>query len=602
MKKILTICDLYGDHFHWYIDFKPKYYTYYGGIFSILSLLSIIIIFILFGYDDFKRNNPNSNTSTVPPSGYKNIKFGQEKLYLPWRIIDYDENSINITGIIYPKIFYFTVHPDNITGELITKYNLINYKLCNETSMKYLGKEHIIDIPIETLYCIDMEDLKVGGSWNSDFLNFIRFDLYMCKDGIDYNETNSKCTTYESLDKKIGGGESVFFELLYPVVQFQPTNINIPILLVYKTHYYILNKFTNKLDRLYLQEHVFEDEQSWVFNRPKNISYWGINSINGESYIRSDRDVLRFASSSKLYTLNIYFELGIIYYTRKYKKLYEILGEIFPIISAVCSFFSFISRVLNELKIAKALNEYIIGYDFYNKKQPNNIYHKNSINYKSIKPLKTFGEYNKNKSLRNNSFNIYKKKNTNTKEDQLKQIINISNVEDSSKIFCNQNNINININPLRKKFNRKINNSITNKNKINQINNINTINNINNFRQKNEKYPLYYYFFGYLYSRLNFYKNKNNNNFICITRKFYKSFSFFKQLIDISTFLSIYQEFKSFKEVLKEKLNTNETGSVQSDSKYNINRSKKILLTDNNKVNRYKIISPIEIKSKEKII
>ena len=191
MKNFLTICDVYGEHFHWYIGFKPKYYTYYGGIFSILSLLSIIGIFLFFGYDDFKRNNPNSNISTVPPNGYKKIKFGKEKLYLPWRIIDYDENPINISGVIYPKIFYFNVQPDNITGELITKYNLINYKLCNETNMKNLGKEYILDIPLETLYCIDMEDLNVGGSWNTDFLNFIRFDLYMCKDGVDYNKTNS---------------------------------------------------------------------------------------------------------------------------------------------------------------------------------------------------------------------------------------------------------------------------------------------------------------------------------------------------------------------------------------------------------------------------
>ena len=606
------MCDIYGEHFHWYIDFKPKYYTYYGGIFSLLSLLSIIVIFIMFGYDDFKRNNPNSNTSRIPPSGYKNIKFGQEKLYLPWRIIDYDENTINITGLIYPKIFYFSVQPDNLTGQLITKYNLVNYKLCNETSMKNLGKEHIIDIPIETLYCIDMEDLNVGGSWNTDFLNFIRFDLYMCKDGIDYNETNSKCTTYENLDKIIGGGESVFFELLYPVVQFQPTNINIPILLVYRTHYYILNKYSNKLDRLYLQEHVFEDEQSWIFNRPNNISYWGINSINGESYIRrSDRDVLRFASTSKLYTLNIYFELGIIYYTRKYKKLYEILGEIFPIISAVCSFFSFISRIINELKIAKALNEYIIGigYDNNNKKQPKNFIHKDSINFKSIKPLKIGGEFNlnnKNKnSLRNSSINIYKKKdintNINTKEDQLKQIINISNhLEDSSKIFCNQNNINININPQRKKINRKSSGSIMYKNKINQMN---IINNVNNIRQKSEKYPLYYYFCGYLYSRTNWNKNKTyNNNFIFITRKFYRSFTFFRHLIDISTFLSIYQEFQSFKEILKEKINVNDINSLQNDSKYN-NRNKKILLTEYRKSNKSKIISPqLERKSKYKII
>ena len=65
--------------------------------------------------------------------------------------------------------------PDNITGQLQTKYNLVNYKLCNETSMKYLGGEYIIDIPIETLYCIDMEELNMGGSWNADFINFIRF-------------------------------------------------------------------------------------------------------------------------------------------------------------------------------------------------------------------------------------------------------------------------------------------------------------------------------------------------------------------------------------------------------------------------------------------
>ena len=46
-----------------------------------------------------------------------------------------------------------------------------------------------------------MEDLNVGGSWNSDFLNFIRFDLYMCEDGIDYNMSDSKCTNYDDLKK-----------------------------------------------------------------------------------------------------------------------------------------------------------------------------------------------------------------------------------------------------------------------------------------------------------------------------------------------------------------------------------------------------------------
>ena len=465
MKNFLTMCDVYGENFHWYIGFKPKFGTFYGGIFSLLSLLAIIGVFLFFGYDDFKRKNPNSNTSTVPPSGYKNIKFGKEKLYLPWRIIDYDENPINISGIIYPRIFYFTVQPDNITGELITKYNLINYKLCNETSMKNLGKEYIIDISLETLYCIDMEDLNVGGSWNSDFLNFIRFDLYMCKDGINYNETDSKCTTYENLDKIHGHGESVFFELLYPVIQFQPTNKNIPILILYKTYYYILNKFSNKLDRMYLQEHIFEDEQSWIFNNPSNKSFWGVNYIYGESYIIEEKDVLRFASTSKLYTLNIYFDLGIIYYTRKYKKLYEILGEIFPIISAFCSFFSFISRIINGLKISKFLNEYILAYDT-NKQTKHLIKHKN----KPARNLNICGDINFNNINKNNlitnSINIFKNKDIRIKEENSNQIMPIhNNLEDSSKIFCNQNNINININSHRKKNFKRNNTMISAKSK-----------------------------------------------------------------------------------------------------------------------------------------
>ena len=76
MKNFLKLCDLYGEKFHWYIWYKPKFYTYYGGIFSIFSFLAFIFIFFIFGYDDFKRNHPVSNISTVPPLGYKNIKFG----------------------------------------------------------------------------------------------------------------------------------------------------------------------------------------------------------------------------------------------------------------------------------------------------------------------------------------------------------------------------------------------------------------------------------------------------------------------------------------------------------------------------------------------
>jgi hypothetical protein len=541
MKNILALCDLYGEHFHWYIGYKPKYYTYYGGIISLISLFSMIFIFIVFGYDDFKRKNPISHIATVPPKEYNNIIFGQKKLYLPWRIINYDEKPINITGIIYPRIYYFTLQPDNKTGELISKYKLINYKLCNETAMKNLGDEYIINRAIDSLYCIDIEDLKVGGSWNSDFLNYIRFDLYMCEDGIDYNDSNYKCTTYEELQNTYGNGDSIFFELLYPVVQFQPSNLDVPILIVYKTLYYIFNKYSNKLDRIYLQEYVFKDEQSLIFNNPTNISYWGVNVINGESYIIGEKDILRYSSTSKLYTLNIYFDLGIIFYTRKYKKLHEILGGIFPIISTVYSFFAFFSRVINELKSAKTLNEYIDGYDLDKAK-------KNMINKKRIQFAKSLNVLGRFKNKFNCKINIIKTNNTIFKDNLTNKKCNIPNIlinkDDSSNLVLN-NDINNNIKQPKNGKNMRKNQTIIIKNQRNFMEYLN--------QNKKEKYPLYFYFCGYLYNRADINKSKKKP-YICITDKFYKTFSFYRHLIDITSYIFLYKNYELFKKVICEKL------------------------------------------------
>ena len=527
MKNLLRVIDFYGQRFNLYIGYKPKFYTCFGGIMTLLSFLSYILIFIILGNDDLKRKNPISNTSTVPPSGYKNIKFGEEKIYLPWRIIDYDENPINITNVIYPRIFYFTVQPDNITGELITKYNLVNYKLCNETSMKNLGKEYIIDIPLETLYCIDMDNLKVGGSWNADFLNFIRFDLYMCKDGIDYNESNFECTSYDNLENIYGGGESIFFELLYPNVQFQPTNLDVPILIVYKTHYYIINKYTNKLDRLYLQEYVFEDERGWLINNPNNISYWGVNSINGESYIQHEKDVLRFASNSKCYTLNIYFELGIVFFTRKYKKLYEILGEIFPIMNVFHFIFEILAKKINEAYSAKKLNEYIMGIDHYKEKRD-----LISLKNHNIKNNKLQSDSPKNKF---NSLYLFKNKTQFMKDIQSNKLFTNS-FEDASNIIYNPNNVNGNLN-----FHLK---NITNRNSVKQ-----NMQKYKNSKKTGDKFPLKYYFYGMIYMKFNYTKN-NKKLLFCVTRNFFRSYSYFRRIIDITSYIKISKEFELYKSIL----------------------------------------------------
>ena len=552
IKRILKICDLYGSKFHWYIGYKPKYYSYYGGIFSLLCLATWIIIFIVFGLEDFHRT-PIINTSSFPPNGYKNIQFGKQKLYLPWRIVDYNEKPLNHKGILYPKIYYFTNKYNNETGVMKSNYTLLNYKLCNETSMKDLGKEFLLDIAIEDLYCIDMEDLKIGGSWNAEFINYVRFDIHLCKDGIDYNETNINCTSFKEFEDLHGEDNSWFFELLYPVVQFQPIDQNIPVLILYKTYYYIFSRYSNKLDRIYLQEHILQDEKGWIFNKPHNISYWGANSFNGDNYYRGEKDILHKGSTSRLYSLKIYLNLGITYYTRRYKKIYEILSEVFPIIRAITSFFGFLSDSMNELNSTKKLNEFIIGID----KRKKKIKNKSSIQI--LNDIKMI-EYSS--KINNNSFiNNFKGANIKTED-----INNKINFEDSSKLNCmpimnkkelvittKKSNKSLGLN-IKKNKNKNISNTFNfNKNKIKNCDSYEKI-----------EFPLSYYLLGYLLIKIKSRKFKNS----CISKKFNKSFTFYSHIIDVSSYVTLYQQFELFKKIVEKRLQLIEEDSNKKDNLY----------------------------------
>ena len=565
IKRILKICDFYGTKFHWYIGYKPKYYSYFGGIFSILSFILWILIFIIFNLDDFKRKHPIVNTSTIPPNGNKNIKFGEQKLYLPWRIVDYDEKPIDHKGILYPKIYYFTSKYNNKTGGMKTNYTLINYTLCNETSMKFVGKEFLLDISIEDLYCIDMEDLDIGGSWNSEFLNYIRFDLYLCKDGSDYNESNLNCTSYNKFNELHGKDNNFFFELLYPVVQFQPTEKKIPILILYKAYYYIFSRYSNKLDRIYLQEYVLEDEQGWIFNKYNNLSYWGTYSIGGENYITSDQDIVYKGSNSRLYSLKIYLNLGMTFYTRKYKKLYEMLSDIFPLIRAITIFFSFLAEIISELYSTKKLNEFIIGIDKKNKNLRKNKKSKILLN---LNTLNNSNNLNKNINGKNNKLEEKNNKNQFSKilEDSSKLCCipssNYKQIVPSKKISTNSMGLN-----LKKSFNINYSPKSNNRNKIHYFDNFEKI-----------KFPLLYYFFGIFLIKLKSRKFKS----IYISEKFSKSFIFYTRLIDISSYVSLYRQFELFKRNVTNKLMLNEDET---------NKKEDILFKNNNRISITKNIN-----------
>ena len=525
MKNLLKICDIYGTKFHWYFDYKQKYYTYHGGIFSILSFFAWFCILIIFGIEDLKRNQSISSITNLPPSGDKIIKFGKQKLYLPWRIMDYGDTFINHIGILHPRIFYFTNRFNNKTQLMETNYKILNYSLCNETSMKNLGKDYLLHTNLDKLYCIDMDDLDMGGSWNSKFINYIRLDLNLCKEGINYNDNTTNCTKPEYLTSLYGEENNWFFELLYPTIQFQPNNKKIPVFVLYNSYYYGLNTNSNKVDRVYLQENIFKDEQGWIFSRPiRNKTYWGVSSIKSDFYTIGNRDVFKYGSTSRLYSIKLYLDYATVLYTRKYKKLYEIFSEIFPVMKAISMIFSIISETINKLKVCRKLNEFIID---------DKIYRTNTIMDKNIK----------SKIM---------------KEDQDQSSISKKKYRDSSKLICLNANSKLKLNNNIRE--NSFHEDAFNKNLHNTVNvGVIGLGPFEIYNKDKSRFPFIYYFFGFLLNKIS---SKSHNNYMCISEKFNKSFTFFTHLIDITSYISLYQQFESLKKLVLNNIKYNKCESI----------------------------------------
>jgi len=461
--EILKYLDIFGTTFTFYIEKHRKFYTNFGGVLSLLSIIIGIIVFVYINIDEFLHKNPISTTSTSEEK-HKNIKFGSEKIWIPWRIRDFGGKTINHIDFLFPIIYYYQ-GLRNETNYMEVKHRHIDYKLCNETLMINNSEKFIIDMNLDQLFCIDMDDLDVGGSWDADFLNLITLDLYNCKNGIDYDEDNSNCTTYDKIEEIAGKNNNLQFEIYYPLVNFQPMNKTNPIFIKYINYFYHLSRFSNKIDRLYLQQYILNDDQGFITTSIKSYSYWGLFLLNRDSYsIGNKRDLMNEGSTSRFYSFNIYIKNEIVYYNRSYKKIFLIIANGLPIVNIIINIFEYFvksikissgNRKLTEL-LFENLKERKTFFKLKNKESENKI---DDSNINSSEPKrksyydKNLNDYSLAQLKNQNNINIIGKKDT-----QNLDIFSIGKVPVKSKFQSDNKLMTLNkVNKDSNKDNTKIN-------------------------------------------------------------------------------------------------------------------------------------------------
>ena len=599
--------DLFGTRFTFYTDNSKKYYTTFGGILTIISILLCIIAFSLLSFEDFKRNTPATLLTSNIPQNSSLISLEKEKIWIPWRIVDFEGNYINHTGKIYPVINYNYAKRTNKNESFNFTKKEIDYILCNET-MKNISSEYNIEVNLETLYCFNMKNLEIGGDRNELFFNYIEINLYLCEKSDKTTCNNSK-----------NGINSMEIEIYYPEIYFMSDNRKNPFSIIYKPIIYSLNN-NNNVNILYLRKTTLLDDKGLFQKSIKHYSYWGGDfKIDKRTHITNNEN-------SKIFSFKILINNCLLKYDRSYKKIHIIIFEFLPLIYSLYAIFRLITKAIKKSEENKKLIELLfenlivkkdklqeyVQKHFKNNNNNNklinnnvkniNIKHNNQIStnlsHLQQKQLNQFSANFKKEPFLNSRNNNNNNNNANIIFSQRKDSIpcspklciadkksNLISLNDfSNSVFSNSvvNQENININNISN--NNNSNNAINTFSFLNNINieskikftrtsfllgsgsqnqeNISQLPNTNNLIHS-KLFPFRYYFFLIFFKNIDISKRKS-----CFPQKFIKANLFLRQLLDISSYLSLQKEFQ----VLKNRfLTKEEMDYIENNKKININ-------------------------------
>jgi hypothetical protein len=446
-----------------------------------------------------------------------------------------------------------------------------------------------------------MDDLDMGGNFESDFVFYLQFDLYTCKNGIDYDENNPNCSSYEKIIEAAGEDNSFTFDLYYPVVQYQPLVKENPLFVKYYYHFFHLSRFTNKIDRLYLQKYQLKDDNGWILKNIKTTNHWGVVSLTGDSYATGDkRDLMNEGSSSRLYSFNIYINTDIVNYNRNYKNIFLIISDGFPTVNIIFIIFRLIAKIFkisasnqkltellfenlqersNKFKGIKS-NTLILSKDKTIKSKYTNsqlkISQLNINNFSSSKIIETSSlPLNSGYDIGQRLFkNLFIKKKNSLLPHSENYKLNSFNHNNINKNRASQKNIEHHIkdNFYINNYNNNSNNNNTNKynkNNINKFNNkFDKIKKIWSSKKKiyyrrNKLFPYKYYFCSIFIKNIDISKES-----FFFNKKFIAVYIFICQLFDVSSYFLLQREFQILKNIL---VGDKYKDFIESNRKINVN-------------------------------
>ena len=208
-----------------------------------------------------------------------------------------------------------------------------------------------------------------------------------------------KCSKIEELDEYFNSN-SIYFSVYYTTIDFRVNNLKNPLKRKHINYFTVVSHNFRKIDRLFLQEQILNDDQGWIINNHKNISIWGGQILTSDYKYYDDKTLNQEGFDSMFYSFNIYMTSNKNYYTRSYKKVTDMCA----LIGGLYTCINVIGKIINK-NINLSIKKQNILENFFSDYDNNNITYKNKKSNNKNTSGRSFINFDLEK-IENNKMNI----------------------------------------------------------------------------------------------------------------------------------------------------------------------------------------------------
>ena len=171
--RLINRIDLFKQNFHFLINKKTSYHTFFGGICSFISIITLVILTYFIGKPLWYHKNPTVTTSTIQTDEQSKVNFSNADIFFAFTIVDTFGNDLEH----YKDKIFIDIN-DYSFDEEIDDYIIkpIPYSQCSNFETKVNGKVlHTFD----DFYCLNLTNITITSILN-DTYSKIKIDIYTC--------------------------------------------------------------------------------------------------------------------------------------------------------------------------------------------------------------------------------------------------------------------------------------------------------------------------------------------------------------------------------------------------------------------------------------